>query len=53
MVTPYLHSWIDLKVTAFVDNVAVPNSMVDRGRGDPRNIELWSIGMNMTCTELQ
>ena len=43
-------SRIDLKVTEVGDNVAVPIPMVDRGRGDLRNIKLWSIGMNMAYT---
>ena len=31
-------SLIDLKMAEVGDNVAVPIPMVDRGRGDPRNI---------------
>lgn len=49
-------SRIDLKVGEVGDNVDVPITMVDRGRGDPKNI----IGvitdqeeLKMTCTEYQ
>ena len=31
-------SWIDLKAGEARDTVAVPIPMVDKGRGDPRNI---------------
>jgi hypothetical protein len=40
-------SKIDLKVAEVGDNVAVPVPLVDRGRGDPRNI----LGVVVNCDE--
>jgi len=44
-----LREWsrVDIKAGEVGDNVAIPKPMVDRGRGDPRNI----IGVILDCDE--